>query len=197
MSSKKSFAVYHADFLNQIHLNRITPEAKKDEPGTPRRSRRPVSKSKTKRPIIVASSKAIKVGKTGLTRQEDNQTVVTMDISGKEIADGGAADETGTVLFTLSQVSLVCKEKSQPLDTTGSGIAVYPARYITKQERNTDEASLGELITFFRSDFKGAGRTAQIKIAFDVPESMRPVLLRFKQNAIVRLPEESTAEEAN
>ena len=56
------------------------------------------------------------------------------------------------------------------------------------EERNTDETSLGELITFSRSDFKETSGRATIKIAFDVPDSMRPVLLRFKQNAVVGLP---------
>ena len=180
MSSKKSFAVYHAGFLNQIHLNR---------PST--------GDSKAKMPIIIASSEAINVSKTGLTRGEDNLVIVKVNIGGKEIADGGAADKKGGLSFTLSQVSLVCKEKSQPLDTTGSGIAIYPVKYISKQKSNTDKTSLGELITLSRSDFMGRGRTAQIKIAFDVPDSMRPVLLRFKQNAIVGLPEKLTREGAN
>jgi hypothetical protein len=194
MSSKKSFAVYHADFLNQIHLNRLTPEKKSaiSEINYPQSG-----KSKSGRPIIIASSKAIKVGKTGLTRREDGRTIVTVDISGKEIANGGAAGKNGEASFTLSQVSLVCKEKSQSSNTTGSGTVIYPVKYISKQQRNTDDASLGELITLSRSDFRGAGRTAPVKIAFDVPDTMRPVLLRFKQNAIVRLPEKSTAEAAN
>ena len=197
MSSKKSFAVYHADFLNQIHLNRLTPEAKKDEPGTSRPPPPPGGKSGTGRPIIVASSKAINVSKTGLTRREDGRAVVEMNISGKKIVNGGAADENRIVSFTLSQVSLVCKEKNQPSNTTGSGVAVYPEKYILGEKRNTDEVSLGERITFSRSDFKGAGGRAPIKMVFNVPDSMRPVLLRFKQNAVVGLPEKSTAEEAN
>jgi hypothetical protein len=189
LSSKKSFAVYHADFLNQIHLNRTTPEEAESDPDLP-------AKFKPKRPAIISSAKAIKVSKTGLTRREDGQTVVTVDISGKGIADGGATDKNGGASFTLSQVSLVCKEKSQSSNTTGSGTVIYPAKYISKQQSNTDEASLGELITLDRSDFMGAGRSAQVKIAFDVPNTMRPVLLRFKQNAITGLPEKSTAETA-
>jgi hypothetical protein len=193
LSSKKSFAVYHADFLNQIHLNRTTPE-KGNAETEPDRFSRAISKSR--RPTIIASAKAIKVSKTGLTRREDGQTVVTVDISGKGIADGGATDKNGGASFTLSQVSLVCKEKSQSSNTTGSGTVIYPAKYISKQQSNTDEASLGELITLDRSDFMGAGRSAQVIIAFDVPNTMRPVLLRFKQNAITGLPEKSTAETA-
>jgi len=189
LSSKKSFAVYHADFLNQIHLNRTTPEKAESEADVP-------AKFKTRRPTIVASAKAIKVGQTGLTRREDGRTVVTVDISGKEIADGGAAGKNGDVSFTLSQVSLVCKEKSQSSNTRGSGTVIYPAKYISKQQGNTDEASLGQLITLARSDFMSAGRKAQVKIAFDVPNTMRPILVRFKQNAIAALPAKSTAETA-
>jgi hypothetical protein len=197
MSSEKSFAVYHAGFLDQIHLNRLTPVKKKAAPDTNRRSRRPVAAPEVEKPTIIASSQAIEVGKTGFQMQEDNRTIIQMDISGKEIADGGSIDESGMVSFTLSQVSLVCKEKNQPLNTAGSGLAVYPEKYIAKDTSNTDGASLGELITFSRADFKGRGRTAAIKLAFDVPNSMRPVLLRFKQNAITGLPKKTTAEEAN
>ena len=193
LSSKKSFAVYHADFLNQIHLNRLTPEKRNVIPEI---NRPPSGKSKSRRPIIVASSEAINVSKTGLTRREDGRTIVTVDVSGKGIADGGAAGKNGEVSFTLSQVSLVCKEKSQSSNTMGSGTVIYPAKYISKQQSNTDEASLGELITLDRSDFMGAGRSAQVKIAFDVPNTMRPVLVRFKQNAIAGLPAKSTAETA-
>ncbi len=196
MSSKKSFAVYHADFLNQIHLNRLTPEKNKAKPET-NYIPPPPGKSKSGRPIIVASSDAVNVSKTGLTWREDNRVIVKVGISGKQIADGGATDKSGGLSFTLSQVSLVCKEKSQPLDTTGSGTAIYPVTYISKQKSNTDKTSLGELITFERADFIEKGRTVQIKIAFDVPDSMRPVLLRFKQNAVVGLPEKSTAEGTN
>jgi hypothetical protein len=191
LSSKKSFAVYHADFLNQIHLNRTTPEKgnAESEADIP-------AKYRSKGPAIIASAKAIKVSKTGLTRREDGRVVVTVDISGKGIPDGGATDKNGRASFTLSQVSLVCKEKSQSSNTMGSGTVIYPAKYISKQQSNTDEALLGELITLDRSDFMGAGRSAQVKIAFDVPNTMRPVLLRFKQNAITGLPAKSTAETA-
>jgi len=201
LSSKRSFDVYHADFIDQIHLNRLKPDEKKVEPKptTTRRPARPSytsSKIEEKKPIIVAAADAITVPRNGVQiRQDDNRTVVKMGIKVKQIADGGAADENGKVSFTLSQVSLICKETGQAADTTGTGKAIYPDKYIINpEEKNTDQTFLSELITFSRMDFAGSDKIAWINIAFNVPNRMTGVLLRFKQNATAKLPKPTTGD---
>ena len=98
-----------------------------------------------------------------------------------------STDGNGIVSFTLSQVSLICRQNAQAMDTRGTAKAVYPEKYITHETRRTKEAvNLAELMTFSRTSFKGGN--APIVIAFNVPGGMTAKFLRFKQNVIVELP---------
>ena len=180
LSSQKSFAVYHADFINQLHLNR----------------------HKVKEDVysIAAADAVIVPLRYGARIQDfDDRTfiVVTTGIKAKEIADGGAIGKNGRLSFTLSQARLICKEKTQALDTSGNAKAVYPEGEIINNrfvKRNLDE-----IVSFSRAEFErrgGYGTAAWIDLAFSVPANMTPVLLEFKQNAITKLPKPVLAGEA-
>lgn len=168
LSSEKSFAVYHPDFVNELHLNRL--KAKKEV-------------------AILAGQDAVSIPtKNGVRIRDDNRTVVRMEIKRKDIKDGGAMDEDGKVNFTLSQVRLICTEKKQ-VGTTGSARVFYPEKYQTKANKTaSDIATLDEIISFSRNDFKNKQKTAAIELAFDVPGNLRPALLAFKENTIIKLP---------
>ena len=172
LSSSVSFGVYHADFIDQLHLNSQRAEEKV---------------------CIISGNEAVVVPtKYGVrTREVDERqiTFVRMGISDKDIADGGAKDSTGDVEFTLSQVRLICKKQGQTNAMAGSAKAIYPRGYIFKREKK--EAGLDELIIVESGDFKRArlyGRVAWFDMLFDVPGSMTPVLLEFKQSAVAELP---------
>ena len=169
LSSQKSFAVYHADFINQIHLNRL--ETDNDV-------------------FIVAAAEAVTIPAKGVRIMEDNRTVIRMGIIGRDIADGGANDADRKVSFTLSQLRLICKEKGQA-DTTGSATVVYPIKVIINKKPGKTEPDLSETITLARNNFKKG--TAWLDIAFQVPKGRIPVLLEFKQNTVVELPKTLTS----
>jgi len=171
MSSKKSFAVYHADFVDQIHLNGL-----KTEDGV----------------FITASADAVKIPPKGVRVMSDNRTVIRMGIIGRDIEDGGAKDADGSVSFTLSQIRLICKEKSQP-GTTGSGIVVYPTKVIINKTPGQTDPDLSEVITISRTDFKKGA--AWLDIAFQVPKGKTAVLLEFKNNTVIELPKTVTSTE--
>jgi len=171
LSSSSSFDVYHADFIDQLHLN--SQKAKEDV-------------------CIITGNEAVVVpAKYGVrTREVDERqiTFVRMGISGKDITEGGAKDSEGNVVFTLSQVRLICKKQGRTNATAGSAKAIYPRGYIFKRKKK--EADLDNLITVGRDDFKRGsyGRVAWFDMLFDVPGSMTPVLLEFKQSAVAELP---------
>jgi uncharacterized membrane protein required for colicin V production len=150
LSSQKSFSIYHADFISQLHLNR---HKVKDEV------------------YSIAAADAITVpAKRGVRIQDIDDhsfTVVNMGIKAKEIADGGAMDKNDNLSFTLSQVRLICKEKSQASVTSGNATVIYPAGQIF--EKQFERINLDETITFSRRDFQGTSKTAWMDLAFTVP----------------------------
>ena len=195
LSSKKSFAVYHTDFLNQVHLNNYKAKEKV---------------------YSVAGNKAVRVPKKGVRKLDsdnDNLTVVRIEVKNADVKRGGARSAEGDVAFTLGQVRLICKKKGQA-DTRGSAIAVYPEGRIVSRRRADKDAkkknltgvmngrvlekrSLDKIIKLGRDEFMIGGKSAdaRVDLAFDVPSSMEAVLLEFKQNVAVEVPASTPASE--
>jgi len=173
MSSGKSFAVYHANFIDQLHLNR--------------------HKAKEYDVYMITAAEAVVLPEKNAVRIEDvdqrSFTIVRMGIKGGEIDRGGAMGKDGIVSFTLSQVRILCKQKDQAADMTGSARPVYPEAQLLENE--LIPVRLDETINVARGEFESVssyGRVAWIDLAFRVPADMRPVLLEFKQNAVAPLP---------
>ncbi len=197
LSSRKSFAVYHTDFLNQVHLNNY--KAKAEE-----------------KVYTVAGKSAVSVPKKGVRKLDsdnDNLTVVRMNVKNADIKSGGARGAEGDVTFTLGQVRLICKKNGQ-IDTRGSAIAIYPEGRVVSRRAADKEAdkkdltgamsgrvlekrSLDEIIKLDRDDFKigNRGADARVDLAFKVPSGMEGVLLEFKQNVAVSVPASVPASE--
>jgi len=172
MSSGKSFAVYHANFIDQLHLNR--------------------HKASDGVYMITAAEAVVLPKKDGVRIENVDQrsyTIVRMGIRGGEIDGGGAMDKDGRVSFTPSQVRILCKQKDQAEDMTGSARPVYPEAQLLDNE--LIPVRLDETINVARDEFESVstyGRVAWIDLAFRVPANMTPVLLEFKQNAVAPLP---------
>lgn len=180
-SNEKSFDVYHADFLDQLHLNRFA--AKSDKVAT------------------VAGNEAVFVDKHGVWIKElpdgQTQTIVELDISSKSIKDGGAMGGENEVSFILSQVRVICSPKNQS-DLTGDNIKIlYPEMFLFKGQVVEENPPLSHILNFKRDSFitTPRGRVARVDLAFTVPDNMAPRLLQFKSNTIVQLPKVMTEEE--
>ena len=175
MSSNKSFKVLHADYLNQIHLNKL----------------------KTKDGVLpVCSPEAIKVpSKKGqqpvrfwTSPENEKLVVVRMGISAKKIPDGGAANASGKIEFFPVQIRLIVKEEdkaSAPANKrlSGSAKALYPVGFWNNGMLS--RLDLKETISPDLKDLKD--RILWRDVAFEVPEGYRPILLEFKQNAAADL----------
>jgi len=173
MKSDKSFRVLHADYLTQIHLNKLNVKDKV---------------------LPVCSPEAIEIpSKKGqqpvrLWTSPDNKelVVVRMGILGKKISDGGANNAAGKLEFFPAQIRLIAKDKGadsavNPL--AGSGKAFYPAGFI--ENGSLVKAELNETISPDAKEFKN--RVLWLDAAFDMPQGYTPVLLEFKLNAAADL----------
>ena len=196
LSSRKSFAVYHTDFLNQVHLNNYKAKEKV---------------------YTVAGKSAVSVPKKGVRKLDsdnDNLTVVRMEVKNTAIKRGGARDAEGDVAFTLGQVRLICKEKGKTGTLEGSATAIYPVgRVVSRRTADKDadkkdltgamngtvleKRSLDEIIKLGSDEFKIGARSAdaRVDLAFEVDQDCEGVLLEFKQNVAVSVPAPVSASE--
>ncbi|MBN1456878.1 MAG: CvpA family protein, partial [Sedimentisphaerales bacterium] len=160
LSSKKSFDVYHADFLDQLHINR-----------------RNTGKERGEVPIIAGKKSIIVPSKNGVRISEDDFTIVRAGVKSGSIQKDGAALGTNSISLTPGQFRLVCKKKAEIADMQGSAIAIYPLQYqwASMAQRNPmDEDSkvdLDENIALDTRQFiaKAAGRAAWMDLVFKVP----------------------------
>ena len=172
MASGKSFAVLHADFLPQIHLNRlkikdgILPIASKDCLEIP--------SGNVKKPVRIRD-----------IPDHGKATVVRVGILAHDIESGGAGNPAheNEVEFFPAQIRMICKDDpTEPL--AGAGKAVYPIGFLKD----------GELIKTLQVELVGddvrtvKNRVIWLDVVFDVPENHEGVLFEFKQNALVELP---------
>ena len=178
LSSRKSFAVLHADYLAQVHLDRY-----------------PLGQNIP----AVCSPKAIKlpIGNVQPVRLFDfpdrqRMTVVHLGISGNAVAIGGAAtsksgafDRGEVISFIPAQIRLITKPQDQADNNTGSGEVVYPVGIL--HNGNLEAISLNQEMKEEVANL-GPERYWWLDLVFQVPSGQRAVLLSFKQNAIIELP---------
>ncbi len=174
MSGKRSFAVLHTGFLDQLYLNR---HAGKE-----------VSIITDSEVIEVPREKAVWPGPEDLKDTEGravvpktgcNLTIVRVGINRNILEERGGG-------FTLSQLRLICKRKDDVKEPfAGKGINVYPIGYLKAPEL-LERKRLNELIGAGSGSF-AAGRMF-MDFAFEVPKDFVPVLVEFKQNNIREVP---------
>jgi hypothetical protein len=178
MAGKKSLALFHPDFVNEIHLNRI---------------------GKDKNNLSIAGADAISVkaawdANSELISETDKQplsaasgtrlVIVRAAIDGRVVKEGGALSEDGSVAFTLAQFRLMCKDKDSAGDLKGSGETIYPIGILKKNNIVEDKKIIEEIIVE-RSSFDSGAKT--LDLVFNVPTGKTPVILEFKQNAVAQI----------
>lgn len=175
MGEPKSFAMLHAGYVDQLHLNRL---GAKDVP------------LMTGAPVLDSPRKA------GVWFAPDN----LRDTEGKPVAPPAgtslmlvrATIKKSAVKFTLSQIRLVCGPKGvagQPL--AGQGQAAYPLGYIGAGG-HLERKSLAEIVDLS----KAQGDPVTMDLGFAVGTSLTPVLLEFKRNNVVQVSAPATPEDA-
>ena len=175
----RSFAVLHADYVDQLYLNR---HKVADKVG------------------LMTSMHTIDVPRKGVRQAPDSLrdtdgrapsispgeslTLVRVELAPRGLRDAGK--------FTLSQFRLVCGLKSSgKAALTGQGQAVYPLGYIGEKAR-LERKPLDEVITATTS----SSEPVKIDLAFAVPASLTPLVLEFKGNDIAQVSPPAPGEEA-
>jgi len=179
LSEPKSFAVLHADFVDQLHLNRHKKEV-------PPMTSKPAL-SLTEAGVRAAPSTLRDTeGQTLPARSGETLMLVRIGIRKSAIEDAGR--------FTLSQLRLVCVPKGgteSPL--AGQGQTVYPIGFIGAGGR-LELKPLHEVITIQSSDVKD--KAMDIDFGFYVPTQLVPTLVGFKRNNLERLSAPVAEEDA-
>ena len=172
-SGKTSFAAVHPDFINQMFLNRHNTTDKIPTVTGSEAIETPKKAGVWPSPEDLKDSK----GKPVPSKSNYNLTIVRVGLKKKTIKEAG--------VFTLSQLRLVCKEKSDAQNPlSGKGKNIYPIGYL-KTANQLQIKQLNDQIEIESADFKG--RTRWIDFAFYVPNGFQPTLVEFKQNNIVQV----------
>jgi hypothetical protein len=173
MSSKKSFGVLHADFLNQIHLNRL-----KVNEG--------ILTVSAPDALVLPSAKSQNPVRIWNIPDSGQMTVVRMGIKAQNIANGGANNAAGQVQFFPAQVRMICKPAGTAEERllAGNGRAIWPVGFL--ENGNLVKKGLEEIITPETKELKD--RIVWMDVVFDVPPGQQGILLQFKQCAMVKLP---------
>ncbi len=181
-SGNRSFATLHANFLNQLFLNRH-----KFADGV----------------SIMTGSKAIEVPQKNAVwpaseelKDQDGKPMPPKPGHTLTIVRVGMTMDAMkySEMFIPAQVRLVCKQKSETKNPlSGGGKSVYPIGYL-KMANWLQTKQLNEPIKLERGIFEGSVKW--IDFAFYVPNDSVPVLAAFKQNSIVSVPPPVAADQA-
>ena len=179
IAAPRSFALLHADYVDQLYLNR--------------------HKATEKVPLMTTEA-TISVPKGGVRQAPDSlrdadgkslsiSPADTLMLVRVELASRGLKDAGK---FTLSQFRLVCGQRSSgKAALAGQGQAVYPIGYVGDKGR-LDRKTLDEVVTTSSS----SGQPVSMDLAFAVPGNTTALLLEFKRNDVVQVPAPASREEA-
>lgn len=179
LSGKNSFAVMRPDFLNQNYLNQHF-------------IKQNVAALNKNDALEIPSKLAVWSLDENLVKSDGqpynppaNTNPVVIKIGFKP--DAAAFSEK----YVLAQVVAVCKEDTDAANpTSGSGINIYPAGYLTGSGKLAEKTSLSDII-----DLNVTGKDNFVNFVFPVPQGYTPVLVKFRQNSIAGLPKPASAEQ--
>lgn len=199
-SGKRSFAVLHPSYLDQLFFNRLN-----------RVGQTSIISSLTPsievpRPAVWPASEAIREQadrfitelrtRGGKLAYDDGGKLVLLPVSTKGSGDTtivrigfkrrairrSAQVNGGT--FTPSQLRLICKRKGSAGDElSGEGINVYPLGFL----KSAKEIQVRPEIKLGTDDFKRNSDTKEIDFVFRIPNGFEPVLVQYKLNNVVEI----------
>lgn len=172
MSSGKSFGVLHANYLNQIHLNKL-------------KTKELVLSVCSPEALILPQGKAKKPVRYR-TIDDKQLTIVRAGVKTNKIEDGGAGNELNKLVFFPAQIRMIVKDSGaaeEPL--SGGGTALYPVAVLKNGKVINWE--LNQIVTPDPEEI--TNRVYWVDLVFESSRDKKPILLGFKQNAIVKLPD--------
>lgn len=181
MGTPKSFAVLHADFLDQIHLNRM-----KGSVDVTLVTSSPALSVPSKAGVWEAPNTLRDAeGKPLPARPGEDLMLVRVGIRKSALKDAAK--------FTMSQLRLVVVPRGDARSLAGQGQAIYPIGFIGEGGR-LEQKSLTEIISIQPAQVQDNAR--EIDFAFYVPSQMVPMLIEFKRNNAEQVSTPVSAEDA-
>jgi len=181
LAGAKSFAVLHADFLDQVYLGRLMTDQDVSPMAETGAIEIPAKAAAWPAPDGLKDHTGAPLSsKTGY-----DLILVRVGITARTLKEGGA--------FTTGHLRLICKNKEDKQRFKGSAIVAYPLGYL-KNAGQVQLKSPAELISVSPQDVKDGAR--QIDFAFYVPNGFQPVAIGFKGNIIAEVPAVVSADEA-
>jgi len=172
MNSGKSFGVFHADYLSQIHLSKL--KTKDKVLSVCSRESLVLPKGKTKKPIRWE------------TVDDSEIMIVRVGVQARKITDGGANNASGKVEFFPAQIRMIAKKsKATNKPLAGTAEALYPVGLWDRDNKSLAKWKLSEITSPDSKQIKN--RVFWMDVAFQCPKNKKPILLEFKQNAVVDL----------
>ncbi len=180
LGGKRSFATIHADFLDQLYLNRH--RIRQDVPiiTDPGAIKVPPKAAAWAAPEDLVDAD----GNPVQTRSGEELVMIRVGLSTKMLPPGGN--------FTLAQLRAICAERAARNRLAGKGVTVYPAGYL-RTANQLQTRKLTEPIKIQKADIMGTSRW--VDFAFYMPQGYEPVAVAFKANAIAEVPGMAGADE--
>ena len=210
LSGKRSFATIHPDYLDQLYLNRqisgtsiLTTKPAISVPRPPKPAVWPAPESLYEQVSQLVSD----LNRQGKLKDELTDKLISMPPISRDyqptIVRVGIKRSALTIktkinvgVFILSQLRLICKQQGYGEDPlAGKGKNIYPIGHL----KAADQIQVSTEIEIDRHDFKNDKAMEKwIDFVFCVPKGFVPVLVEFKQNSIVEIPQRSivTADKA-
>ncbi|MFH1370460.1 MAG: CvpA family protein [Planctomycetota bacterium] len=178
LSGANSFAVLHADFLDQLFFSRYQ-----------------TSKSIS----VLAPAGSIKLPDKTVAwpapqgiKNDSGEPLASKDLIIVRVGFTNAIMRTGGV-FTAGQLRLICKEKDDKEPFRGGAVIAYPEGFL-KAPDQLQKTGRGEQIKVEAADIKDGVKW--FDFAFYIPTDSRPVAISFKENIILAVPPMASAEQA-
>lgn len=175
MSGKRNFKLYHADFINQIHLNKHL---------------------MADNVLPISGSDAVSIPKLGVRNKKDLEgdtyTLVRLEMKGTKIDKGGITNEAGDMGFGMFHIRLICtRSANQDVKILyPKSIGILENSRVTRRIKD-----LGEAIYIDR-DKLTSGKLGIVDLEFNIPSGFEPKLLEFKNIAVIQVPPVTSDEEA-
>jgi hypothetical protein len=196
LSGKRSFATIHANYLDQLFLNRLF-----EKPSLVTSS---IPAIEIPRPAVWPTSEALRKQIDEFISELNSRGRLTDETTGRQVPMPGwiksgyeptivrigfkrgalnRDERINAGVFAQSQLRLICKRRGfgqEPL--SGDARNVYPIGYLNAPDR----IQITPEIELKRDDFDN--NTKFIDFVFCIPNGFEPVLVEFKLNSIVEIP---------
>ena len=197
LSGKRSFAIIHPDFLDQLFLNRLF-----DKPSLVTSSFPAIE---IPRPAVWPASEALRKQVDELISELNSRGRVTDETTNRPVPMPGwiksgyeptivricfkrdalnRDERINAGVFAQSQLRLICKRRGSGQNPyAGNAKNIYPIGYLNAPDR----IQITPEIELERDDFDNTGKK-YIDFVFCIPNGFEPILVEFKLNSIVEIP---------